>query len=287
MDGVPLYIAERVLISKGLYNLVSDIVGPECVVKSRRQLYAVKDALDNCTAKNENQFVIASGSKVEGFDFKSSDLDLMIVHTNMIVLRDTKFSALYTRKYPTVLVMETDCVPPGFTLLKFLKLDSNDTLVRIGTFTYRDGCMYMSNNVASRHSIPFHESTLHGPCRTYRTDGGKEIDYAITLRCSQWPEQATSFIQRSSQCGWPQFDILENICNDGCLFVPINSKQRKCRDTSDFEWRISFSVAEKKIIHTMNYCQFLCYGLSKILLKDVLKNLYGDNFLCSYVLGNK
>lgn len=39
---------------------------------------------------------------------------------------------------------------------------------------------------------------------------------------------------------------------------------------ADNEWRISFSQAENKLVYSMNYTQFLTYGLLKTILKGFI-----------------
>lgn len=51
--------------------------------------------------------------------------------------------------------------------------------------------------------------------------------------------------------------------------MPIESKSES--DENEFEWRLSFSQAEQKLVYSMNHTQFLCYGVLKIFLKDVLR----------------
>ena len=52
------------------------------------------------------------------------------------------------------------------------------------------------------------------------------------------------------------------------------------------EWRISFSLAEYKIVKSMNHSQFLVYGLLKIFLKEVINQQYDKSkiCLCSYYM---
>ena len=75
---------------------------------------------------------------------------------------------------------------------------------------------------------------------------------------------------------------IQQIVSDGCLFVAIGAKGSI---TENLEWRISFSLAEKKLIHSMNHVQFMCYGLLKIFLKEAIdSNVEIKGLLCSYFL---
>ncbi|KAK3104499.1 hypothetical protein FSP39_003444 [Pinctada imbricata] len=203
----------------------------------------------------------------------------MVCNAKTVVLHMNLCRVLDLKDIPLVLLMETEKVSPGFTLLRCLRYNYREVgLVLIGTD------MYLSSKVIRESYNPGCTSNLHGPCKTFNVYE-IEYDYAYTLQCSIWPRQAMSFIYRSLLHGWPCNDVLTDICNDGCLLVPINSKQQVYSELMDLEWRISFSLAEKKLIHSMNYCQFLTYGLMKIFLNEVLKKIPdAEDLLCSYFM---
>ncbi|KAK3086874.1 hypothetical protein FSP39_024718 [Pinctada imbricata] len=275
------YDEER-LISKELYKIVSDVVGPECIVKLRRQRWEMLDILVNCNSSAVS-LIITSGSKAEGFEFKSSDFDIMFVDKNAIVMPDPSvLTAAYT-SIPSLLIMETDSTAPGFAFVKCLKYDNTNIELK-NSLELRGRDIYVSSKQIRETFMSESISSCHGPCQT-STQLGIENDNAYTLNCPIWPKQAVPFIRRSLDRSWPSFDVLTDICKDGCLLVPINSKQQQCSNMIDLEWRISFSLAEKKLVHSMNHCQFLCYGLFKVFLNEVIKTKLSDkDLLCSYFM---
>ncbi|KAK3086608.1 hypothetical protein FSP39_020996 [Pinctada imbricata] len=275
------YDDER-LISKGIYRIVSDVVGPECIVKLRRQGYEIYDMLVNCNSSYDKLF-ITSGSRAEGFEFKLSDIDMMYVDKNAIVMSDPTILTVSNRNIPSLLIMETDSTAPGFAFVKCLKYDNTNIELK-NSLQLRGRDIYVSSKQIRETFLSKSISSCHGPCQTF-TQCGIEGDQAYTLNCPTWPKQAIPFIRRSLDRSWPSYDVLTDICKDGCLLVPINSKQRQCSDMIDLEWRISFSLAEKKLVHSMNHCQFLCYGLFKVFLNEVIKTKLRDkDLLCSYFM---
>lgn len=119
----------------------------------------------------------------------------------------------------------------------------------------------------------------HGPC----VSGSIEYmnyDRTIALISDFWPPPAADFVQRYPS-SWPNAQTRNEIIKNGCYFVPIGSKLGKLNDV---EWRISFADAEKKLIYSLNYCEFLLYGLLKLFLTEVInKNTKEeDKLLCSY-----
>ena len=103
----------------------------------------------------------------------------------------------------------------------------------------------------------------------------------MCFACDIWPSSASSWIDRCRF--WPEKEVVSTIVSDGCHFVPIGNPQG-LEAYKNKEWRISFSLAEQKLVYTMNHCQFLVYGLLKIFLKEVINNLSDEtkDLLCSY-----
>lgn len=64
--------------------------------------------------------------------------------------------------------------------------------------------------------------------------------------------------------------------------MPIGSKL--IDDESELEWRLSFSLAEQKLIYLFNHTQFLCYGMLKTFLKEVLSSGTQESLICAYFM---
>ena len=124
-------------------------------------------------------------------------------------------------------------------------------------------------------------SVLHGPCVTSNHQG-IESDYAYCFRSHHWPNLSLPWIQRCQLKNWPPDYVLSSIIKDGCHVVPIGSSP--LNPESSCEWRISFSRAEQQLVSSMNHCQFLCYGLLKIFLKEVINSNENKSCLCSYFM---
>ena len=81
---------------------------------------------------------------------------------------------------------------------------------------------------------------------------------------------------------WPTDILINDIVNYGCILVPIGPKEI---DNNELLWRISFSMAEKQLSHSMNYTQILCYALLKLSLKNIIdRNDKVKGLLCSYFM---
>jgi hypothetical protein len=84
---------------------------------------------------------------------------------------------------------------------------------------------------------------MHGPC--YNSIFlSIECDMALCFHSHHWPLPALPWIERCLTRAWPSRIVLHTIIHEGFHLVPIAGRQTI--ENSDLEWRISFSLAEKK-----------------------------------------
>ena len=265
------------------------IIGSKEDIHVRRTTTNLRDDILKLVSESRNRYHIPifSGSKAEGLRFESSDNDWMFVETLIRVIPSKSYTTLYDINNVILLTMENEMTKAGFSLLKlkeygrfwYNKIEASRTEIPL-----LDGC-YVSSKKWREIDVTWggHRHTVlgHGPCLSFER-GGQEYDHAFCLKCDFWPTNALSSIHRLHQSSWPSPDILHTIVTEGVLFVPIGAKQSIFEDE---EWRMSFSLAEKRLIHSMNHTQFLCYGLLKLFLKEAIdanENVKG--LLCSYFL---
>ena len=272
-------------ISQSLYVSLNSIIGPEEIIHIRRTTTNLRDKVYRSVKEMTNSELIPyfSGSRAEGLRFTSSDEDWMFVHRHIKVISSDRFASLYDCN-TILLKMENDITKPGFALLRVID-QSKD--IRISESRSPFVRLLNGRYVSSKLWRELHTETspdqiyTHGPCSSGKI-GNAEFDWAYCLQCDIWPANAQLSVHRMLQSSWPSFDTLRSIINDGVLFVAIGAKQSFFEDT---EWRMSFSLAEKRLIYTMNHTQFLCYAFLKVFLKeaiDVNRDIKG--LLCSYFL---
>ena len=271
-----------VRISTSLHNVLGEVLGTEPVVVVRRAVTEFRDEIYAMEQELRGLILVPiySGSKAEGYRFRTSDDDWMFVYKNIRVIPDHSYSALYDSR-KTLLVMENEMTKPGFALLRAV----DDTSI----FSFATVPILNGRYMASRNWREFHTEiskgqdiiTTHGPCTSGSTQD-YEFDWAYCLKSEIWPENARACIKRLHQSSWVPRNTICNIVRDGVLFVAIGAKQSFFENT---EWRMSFSLAEKKLMYSMNYTQFLCYGLMKSFLKEAIdSNPHVKGLLCSYFL---
>lgn len=121
----------------------------------------------------------------------------------------------------------------------------------------------------------------HGPCSSFYT-GRTPIDYGMCCSCQFWPSTATSLIATCQLKQWPTQNVMREIISNEFHVMPIGSNSAD--NESELEWRLSFSDAERQIIYSFSHTQFLCYGMFKIFLKEVLSLGKQESLICSYFL---
>ena len=269
------------LLSTGLHTLASAIIGPEKVVGIRRTVSDLANDFDmyQLTGPGSSFYMHSSGSKGEGFRFSSSDEDIMLIYNDVRVIKSVSQCRLYDAN-TTLLVMETEQTNPGYVLLRLLSKTTNSDVIR-SCVSYPTGTYLSSAKWRDEDPIIGPNQVIHGPCISGRI-GTIEYDMARCIKSDMFPKAATSSIRRLYERKWPSSRVLHDIVTGGCHFVPIPAKLPHFQT---LEWRLSFSTAERKLVHAMNYTQFLCYGLLKIFLKEAI-NVYEhiDELLCSYHL---
>ncbi|KAK3093969.1 hypothetical protein FSP39_022363 [Pinctada imbricata] len=74
--------------------------------------------------------------------------------------------------------------------------------------------------------------------------------------------------------------MIQNIVSNGCHVVPVGDPDSP---HCDHEWRISFSVAERTLMHSFNHTQFLVYSVLRLTLKRIIEEIF-PGILCSYFM---
>ena len=268
------------LISRGLYNVLNEEIGTEGIVDMRRRVMALKQILHTAKYRYDEEWedIILGGSKSEGLRFVSSDYDYMIVHRGIRVVFD--LIDQLPANDQTLLIAECQITKPGYTLLK-LPNESLNPYINHSRVQREHGHYISSQKWRDKMVSLVSNEFAHGPCSTAFL-GISERDNAHCLKSDRLPRSAHGFIHRLHKAHWPSISTLQKIISGGCYFVSIGAKESQ---NEFLEWRISFSTAEKLLIHSMNNVQLLCYALLKIFLKEAIdSNENCKDLLCSYFL---
>nr|XP_019925503.2 uncharacterized protein LOC109619595 [Crassostrea gigas] len=271
-------------------NLVNAVGDPD-LQRIRRHIMDILDQLD---CHNDQMEIIRAGGCAEGFRMRGTDVDQMHVD------KRTKVVAEVPRNLGTdmavVRLLKTSDVPPGY--VKLAVQTPHTPVAHIRESTHRvGGGYYLSSEEFVRW---FHKlnpnGVLHGPCVMERHEQGPDHDRAFCLEFKEWPVYANEWVERKRSYGWPSRGLIEKIKSQGCHLMAIGSKKLTENFISNdlennkwiqdpFQWRLSFSLAEKQLIYSFNNTQFLTYGIFKLLNQEVFsQDSIVSDCICSYFL---
>ncbi|XP_071150507.1 uncharacterized protein [Mytilus edulis] len=281
-------------LSCKLYHYLSEnVVGSENVVRYRRYFYK---CFDESLNYGETK-LISSGSKPEGLDLAGSDLDLMLL---LDIIVDEQIENL---KEKQLFFLDTENASPGFALIKegnecdlrYTKgLDYSHAIIGHGFFLtnecmkeapYQQCSRLMSFLKRNRSGLKFPEMfSIQGPSVSMSLFGCMEMDYVPCCLSRSWPTVAKKWLHRHRSHEWPSAELITMAIYEGVLLVPVGSKSDS-KEENRLEWRLSFSLAEKLLVHSFNHCQLLCYALLKIFLREIInnENIFNKE-LCSYYM---
>ena len=94
------------------------------------------------------------------------------------------------------------------------------------------------------------------------------LDMVFALHSPHWPGQAREWLSRTRKYGYPSRRLINAIQSYGVDVVAKSSA-----DGEELEWRLSFSVAETKLVGKWNDTQKSCYRALKTLHTDCLSAL--------------
>ncbi|XP_078319616.1 uncharacterized protein LOC111099655 [Crassostrea virginica] len=245
-------------LSEAVYVGMCRYVGSPTEVRIRREVTDIDEVVCRPVMIMKVFDRMKSGSRREGFRFKTSDMDFMFWLPDHKVICDLSQISLYRIPQHTMILMECENLPLGFTRLKLMTPSPdqkvNSSLIASNNEIYISSFLYRAQMLEYQQALGgiLGSSIQHGPCATVNHDG-YEADYAYCFRSHHWPNVALPWIQRCQIKNWPLDYVLSSIIKNGCHVVPISSSP--LNSESGCEWRISFSGAEQKLVSSMNHCQ--------------------------------
>nr|XP_022316994.1 uncharacterized protein LOC111120516 [Crassostrea virginica] len=194
------------------------VVGASKQVAMRRETVVTMEMLER-RVKGDDNIVMLSGSRREGFRLKESDCDLMVWTNNYRIIWDMSQSEYNYTENKILILSDSSESPPGFTLLELLT-STTDRIVQLLCVPMNDR-LYISSSLFRRQikTRHFPGSTDHGPCESGEVPGRMEFDFAFCFASVFWPPFASSWIDRCHS--WPNSEVVDEIVRNGCHFVPI------------------------------------------------------------------
>ncbi|XP_060063717.1 uncharacterized protein LOC132544161 [Ylistrum balloti] len=274
-----------------LHQVLERYVGSRELISVRRKLTTTAEDLHNIDITPW----LNIGSSGEGFRMFGSDRDMMVVDKKVLVLRHHKdFNLIRNITNQTILVMRDANSRPGYTHLELVQLGREyekelfESVVPVGNKSFLSSQLFTGSYNEGMSDVYRTRTETHGPATTMRgkdCNADTDFDIVISFPCYDWPQDADEWLTRPRLKNWPDKALRDQIVQDGCHLVPVGDKTS---DDTFLQWRISFSSAERKLIHSLSHVQFLVYGLFKNFLKQIsdwLQHLFGDiDILSSYII---
>jgi len=239
---------------------------------------------------------IAAGSSGEGVALGGgSDRDF-IIKVNDLMCVD-QWQEMEER---FVLQNEYSKTTPGYVRL-LARIDFNEedevnmmlqSVTRRCFFSWNN---YMSSSLFSQHATDFMQTIstnamplydfvelhhmLNGPALTTRAITTMQFESGNVLELKQETdlvfglpfyshEVMAKWLKRKRNYEWPSTHLQTDISKMEGVVVPVGDKLSY---ESDIEWRISYTTAEKKLVHSMDDVQVKLYVVLKSVQKDRLK----------------
>ncbi|XP_060608391.1 uncharacterized protein LOC132760429 [Ruditapes philippinarum] len=272
-----------------LNETLDDIGVNNDMVHRRRQNALLGENIGTVMAmlKGYDRPVYNFGSRSEGTTTISlqSDADSLHHVPGINVVQSLQeFEPEDTTNYAiNLLMIQGDDIAPGYCHLEVinedLRLSSIDvTEVNDHYVRGKDDRIYYKNTVME--DFMSGKGERHGPAWAVEGQMGiTDQDTVAGLYCKSWPYQARDWLNESNQVKWPSDALKRKCMKDGCFVVPTGSSPG-----TEFEWRISTSLAERQLMFSLNIVQLRCYVLMKILVKTFIKEGTISSFMCKNVL---
>ncbi|OWF42315.1 uncharacterized protein LOC110461282 [Mizuhopecten yessoensis] len=276
-----------------LHHILDRFIGSPEIVEIRRRQILMSELMLN--GRKQGTITFNTGSLAEGIWMKGSDKDTMFIGDKVIVLCPSQhFSISQDSKDKTVFMMRHADSRPGYVNLEVVNLGPTcseviaQSIVGVGNALFISSEMYRRNYADTMGNFANSIVETHGPAVTLTSAQSKlrvDTDIVVAIQCTRWPHEGLEWVSRPRLHSWPDQSLRDEIVQGGCQLVPVGD--RTSADTF-LQWRISFTTAERKLIHSLTHTQFLIYGLLKYLIKQIsdrLKSIFGDeDILSSYII---
>ena len=161
-------------LSEAVYVGMCRYVGSPTEVRIRREVTDTEDVVFRPVRIMRGFDRMISGSHREGFRLKTSDMDSMLWLPDHKVICDLSQISLYHIPQHTVILMECEDLPPGFTRLTLMTPSGNQEVK--SSCIHLNGEIYVSSLLFRTTFLDFVRSTnplrrssiQHGPCATYK-----------------------------------------------------------------------------------------------------------------------
>ncbi|XP_045191872.2 uncharacterized protein LOC123548570 [Mercenaria mercenaria] len=272
-------------ISMRLSEVLDDIGVNENIVTKRRMATLLQESMFTITSKATGipQTLYKLGSTSEGSTTLglNSDTDILNCQDDVIVIQDW---SEWTPGKCNLLIIQNETTPPGYCLLQVLRHD-----VPLPTSHETDNVYVKDSSGKILYKNTIIDDIMpegcqrQGPSSASAAEPGiLASDIVTALPCKSWPQSSRAWLDRQETNTWPTAEMKIHAKTTKCFLVGVGSRTS---EYSEFEWRISTSLAERCLMFNLNITQIRCYILMKMILKTYIniENLDNESYISSYI----
>ncbi|WAR19850.1 hypothetical protein MAR_001688 [Mya arenaria] len=276
-------------LSVCLFGVLDKAGASEYVRKLRQNGKLVSDVLVTMQLLFEEREVgvYTFGSACEGTTTPgmNSDEDIMMCFLSMPVFEKEEDIDEYYKEelqldrdeveFNYALMLIDDYTPVGFTKLQFVKAEDDDCIITLSKDANGIDVVVNSGMLDAMD-----HDERNGPAgTTLKRPGFSDLDHKPSFRCRKWPRIAEEFFTRERKYGFPSQDVRHDFGKYGIFFVPTGHSESP---EKHLQWRLSYSLQERKIMLSLSETQYKCYVLLKMVKEDFVKPVVSGKSLTSY-----
>ncbi|XP_053375968.1 uncharacterized protein LOC128547372 [Mercenaria mercenaria] len=234
--------------------------------------------------------IVIAGSRGDGTGvYADCDVDKLLVQNHLQCIEKGIDAKIYNNS-STVLEIDTEDVPNGYTKLKFISKAENqkdDIHTKIPKFLKDEkGELYLRNDCKLSAGIGrdytdadcgwieknlVHADIKSGPSKPYRIQIPFVsfyilFDDVLAFRCV-FPTIIDTWCNRERSKDWPSKELVENVKEMEVYVVPVRVKGSK---DEHLQWRICLTQVELAMVQSFNDTQIKVYGALKMITKHHL-----------------
>ncbi|KAL3871827.1 hypothetical protein ACJMK2_039799 [Sinanodonta woodiana] len=280
-------------LSLMLCDILNDMGYADKDVQYRIHIYELYNFLLNVKYLNSpNRKSV--GSKITGLStYREGDMDEMTCARKTVITEDPTIDLTSD---VNVLLMEYDNCPPGYcklrllTLIPIFPLFDSIFLFFLNFRFLPNGTVHLSST-AVKELATYHYNSMDyvlgrktvsgsGPANT-RTDEPirRNTDYVHAIPSRRLPISMKKRFLKNRH--WPTKSMVSKIVKAGCEVVPVGFPGS---NEENLQWRLSFSIAEKILMQSLNSTQRKTYILLKIFFKECLVRHFQSKVLSTYIV---
>ncbi|CAG2187733.1 unnamed protein product [Mytilus edulis] len=260
--------------STWLYEVLDSIGANDDYRKTIQECGITSEIICTFGSENKKMANYGVGGKWEGTltPGVKTDFDTISCDDNVIVIED--ISKAVQHRYSLLVIRDA---PAGYVKLQIVRGKELGTITELSFYDRKfkglfkiDKCnRILLTEIIGEHkdNKPYMPRPKNKPAATIGNYNGISIDVVTCYRSKQWPVQANEWLTRHRCNGWLTKDVINELKSLGYFLV---RKGHVSSPEKDFEWRISLTLQERKLIFDLTDVQFKCYVVLKMLNRDII-----------------